>query len=318
MARPGITYQEVVSACDQIIANGENPTIQRIRDLLGTGSPNTVLRHLNAWREASPVIERKAPELPPDLQSAIIKEITRQTAESRSEIEKQLTQSQSESKELFILGEALEADIDRLQSENQSLSDEVQRLSALAEERKQEIDKLTQDLKQERNASEDARLKLAQELNKTELLIERVNTTESDFITLKNDLKLSETSKIQAEKDLAVITAKYQAEMDKVKKSESALQLKEKDILKYKTETTLLLKTKEETFHQEMSTKSSQLEEKMESLLKDHRVREDKLNDKIKVLMTELLSSQTIAAEVKGRLLEIDNKNQVPPAKRVV
>jgi len=310
MARPGITYREVAVACDQIVAASEKPTIKRVTEVLGTGSPNTVLRHLNTWRDAAPVAVRKAPELPIELQTAIIKEITRQTAESRDEIEKQLTQSQSEAQELSIVGEALEDHIDRVQSENQGLSNEVQQLSALAEERKQEIAKLTLDLKQERNASEGARLKLAQELNKTDLLNDKANGLINELKALKSDLKLSDASKIEAEKDLAVLAAKYQAEVDKVKKSQDDLQFKETEFLKEKKAAVLLLKTTEDALHQQINTTSSQVEKKIESLLAEHRTREDELNTKNKALMTDLLSSQTIAAEMKGRLLEIDTKNE--------
>jgi len=309
MARPGITYREVAVACDQIVEASEKPTIKRVTEVLGTGSPNTVLRHLNTWRDAAPVAVRKAPELPIELQTAIIKEITRQTAESRDEIEKQLTQSQSEAQELSIVGEALEDHIDRVQSENQDLSNEVQKLSALAEERKQEIAKLTIDLKQERDASEEARLKLAQELNKTDLLVKQTNSLESDVIDLKNDLKKSEDIKHQLDKNLAVVEAKIQAEQEKIKSVEDQLKQKETDFSKEKLTHANLLKTKEAYFHQEAENKVKPLEEKITDILSVSQKREDELNKKIQDLLLELTSYQTVAAQMEGRLLEIDTKN---------
>ena len=81
MARPGITYDEVIAAIDAILAAGEEPTIQRIREHLGTGSPNTIHRHLIAWRQSRPVEQRRAPELPAELQAALVKEI--ETASGR-------------------------------------------------------------------------------------------------------------------------------------------------------------------------------------------------------------------------------------------
>ncbi|GAW87147.1 hypothetical protein bplSymb_SCF05902P013 [Bathymodiolus platifrons methanotrophic gill symbiont] len=122
----------------------------------------------------------------------------------------------------------------RLQSENQ----------ALADERKQEIDKLTQNLKQERNASEDARLKLTQKLNKTELLIQRTNSLESGVIELKNDLKQSDDIKNQTGKELAVVEAKFQAEKEKSGGLEDQLNQKETDFAQEKVSFTDLLKTK--------------------------------------------------------------------------
>lgn len=313
MARPGITYQEVASACDQIIALNETPTINRVRDVLGTGSPNTILRHLNSWRDAAPVIERKAPELPIELQVSIVKEIERQSAESRVEVEKNFIQSQEEAKELSLTGEALESEVDRLQEENTLFSDESKKFFALAEDRKKEIAKLVIDLKNERDASESARLKLAQELNKTDSLNIKANDLLSDVSTLKSDLKRSDELKIQAEKDLAVMDAQYQSEIDKVTKAEIDLKNKDNALLKERTEAALVLTKKEDELNKEIETKSSHLEQKLSDLLKSSKASENELNNKIQSIMTKLLESQTNASVMQGRLTEIDKLTK--PAK---
>ena len=51
MAR-GITETDVHTAADELVAAGERPTVERIRAHLGTGSPNTVTRHLDTWWQA--------------------------------------------------------------------------------------------------------------------------------------------------------------------------------------------------------------------------------------------------------------------------
>lgn len=48
MAR-GITEQDVHVAADELVMARERPTVERIRAHLGTGSPNTVTRHLETW-----------------------------------------------------------------------------------------------------------------------------------------------------------------------------------------------------------------------------------------------------------------------------
>lgn len=48
MAR-GITEADVLEAADALLTRGERPTIERVRQELGRGSPNTVNRHLDAW-----------------------------------------------------------------------------------------------------------------------------------------------------------------------------------------------------------------------------------------------------------------------------
>ena len=49
MAR-GITQDQVNTAADAVLGAGENPTMEKVRATLGTGSPNTVTRMLDTWR----------------------------------------------------------------------------------------------------------------------------------------------------------------------------------------------------------------------------------------------------------------------------
>lgn len=46
----GITQAQVNAAADAILGAGKNPTVERVRAELGTGSPNTVTRMLGVWR----------------------------------------------------------------------------------------------------------------------------------------------------------------------------------------------------------------------------------------------------------------------------
>jgi DNA repair exonuclease SbcCD ATPase subunit len=46
----GITQDQVNAAADALIGSGENPTVEKVRAALGTGSPNTVTRMLEVWR----------------------------------------------------------------------------------------------------------------------------------------------------------------------------------------------------------------------------------------------------------------------------
>tara|TARA_R110000868_G_C10815305_1_gene758179 strand:+ start:33 stop:1109 length:1077 start_codon:yes stop_codon:yes gene_type:complete len=50
MARLGITYQDIANAAEEISAQGNNPTIENIRAITGTGSNSTIAPHLKAWK----------------------------------------------------------------------------------------------------------------------------------------------------------------------------------------------------------------------------------------------------------------------------
>jgi hypothetical protein len=49
MARTGVTFADVSSAADQLVAAGERPSTERVRLALGRGSPNTIAPLLERW-----------------------------------------------------------------------------------------------------------------------------------------------------------------------------------------------------------------------------------------------------------------------------
>lgn len=213
MARPGITYDEVVSAIDTLIANGEDPTINRIREELGTGSPNTIHRHLVAWRSSQPVAQRKAPELPPELQAAIVREFERQSADARSEVEKALVATQKEAATLSKSGEELEEANAALEDENADLSAHKGRLQALADERQEEIKNLNGKLDAERKSLEEAHIEIARGRNKIESLELSASELKDRIKVLADELKVAEKGRIDAEKAAAVSEAKLESEV---------------------------------------------------------------------------------------------------------
>ncbi|GHE19545.1 DNA-binding protein [Halomonas urumqiensis] len=50
MARSGVQYEDVQRAIDDLLARGETPSVQKIREVLGTGSFTTISDHLREWR----------------------------------------------------------------------------------------------------------------------------------------------------------------------------------------------------------------------------------------------------------------------------
>ena len=111
MARTGISYAQVAAAADSLTGTGQTATINKIRDALGSGSPNTIHRHLTAWRAARPQTKAATFELPADLAASFAKELAKAAAMARAEIEQELILTQDETQELSTLGESLEAQI---------------------------------------------------------------------------------------------------------------------------------------------------------------------------------------------------------------
>ncbi|WP_192037026.1 DNA-binding protein [Halomonas sp. YLGW01] len=86
MARSGVQYEDVQRAVHTLMSRGDAPSVQRIREVLGTGSFTTISEHLRQWR-----IEREenrdqppSQELPETLQTLTL-ELWRQAQETANE-----------------------------------------------------------------------------------------------------------------------------------------------------------------------------------------------------------------------------------------
>ena len=51
MARPGISYEDILEAIAKLKAEGTIPSINNVRDTVGRGSPTTISKFLKQWRE---------------------------------------------------------------------------------------------------------------------------------------------------------------------------------------------------------------------------------------------------------------------------
>lgn len=69
MSRTGIDYDSVKQAAIKLLSQGAAPSVQRVRELLGTGSNTTIAEHLKLWREehAKKTIHHLPATLPKEL-----------------------------------------------------------------------------------------------------------------------------------------------------------------------------------------------------------------------------------------------------------
>ena len=304
MARTGITYDEVAAAADGLVSNGEQPTINAIRAALGTGSPNTIHRHLTAWKQAaSPTEQRKAPELPAELQASIVREIERQAAGARAEIEHKFLEAQSTANDLAAIGEELENKNAELEESSQSLSNHVQKLTALSEERLSELNKTEIELKSERDNSEKTRLQLAQSLNKNE-------TLESQILLLNNkvnelQIKTEEVTKdkIKSEQQAAVLEAKLESEKSISNDLKSRLAITETELKELRTETKAELQKTNQVLIKALND-AAELEKQLELAQRDNvsvMTENNNLENKIELLNADILDLNKKLAEFTAK-----------------
>lgn len=108
----GVTQEQVSDAAEALLRQGERPTIEKVRAHLGTGSPNTLMRLLDAWWKALgerlDAIDQKvslpdAPDSVTDLASKLwfkaLEEAARLQEQALEEQREQLRQGQAQLQE---------------------------------------------------------------------------------------------------------------------------------------------------------------------------------------------------------------------------
>lgn len=60
MARPGVTYQDILAAANELKGQGRSITIENVRAVLGTGSLGTINNHLRKWKETQNTTQKIA------------------------------------------------------------------------------------------------------------------------------------------------------------------------------------------------------------------------------------------------------------------
>ncbi|MGO4401164.1 DNA-binding protein [Achromobacter sp. PAB15] len=170
----GITENDVWTAADALLLEGARPTIERVRQKIGRGSPNTVSPHLETWFRAlgarikDPGAFAAAPAIPDPITQAATHFWEAALAEARAE---QADSYRQRWEELAEEGERLAGQAEQLQQRELQLANREQDLQeslrlataqlAATEDRLQAAEQLLrqrdEQLKQSRLQLEDAR-----------------------------------------------------------------------------------------------------------------------------------------------------------------
>jgi cell division protein FtsB len=157
MARQGVTFDEVMTAAISLQDDGKRVSIEAVRDLLGTGSPNTIYKHLSVWRasHAKPAEAPKA-DIPESIVAGLGSWVQQFAEEASAGIRDALAQSESDKEALLEAGEQLEAERDELLAQVASVTTARDQAQATATERGDAIERLTAELRNARQVATDA------------------------------------------------------------------------------------------------------------------------------------------------------------------
>ena len=229
MARIGVTFEQVSAVADALIGEGKQATIRAVRERLGDrGSPNTIQKHLSAWRDARPMAAAAALELPQTLAAAIAAEIGRAAAQARAEIEGRLVEVQTEAADLAMTGESLEDERDSLIAQMAVLTTERDTLAGKAAQQAADLVELTGRVEREQQAAEAARVELATARLRAEGLTERHAAQGKEVEQLRAAVEDERKGRIAAEQAAAVLAARLEASAELVVRAETRAELAER------------------------------------------------------------------------------------------
>lgn len=222
MAREGITFEQVEQAADTLLGEDKQPTIRAVRELLGSGSPNTIHKHLQTWQAARPTPQAITRELPAKIIDAINIEIEQATASARAEIEGKLVDAQIAANELAMAGESLEARQEELLEQIGTLTTDRDQCKATAEERAAEIERQATEraeeikrqateIARERQAAEAARVELAKTQLKIESQEEKLKEQTAELKKVRAAFETERKQCQKAEQTTAVVNTKLEA-----------------------------------------------------------------------------------------------------------
>ena len=313
MARTGITYNEVTAAIDKIIANGEGVTIMGIREVLGTGSPNTIHRHLKAWQSAQPPAKVRVVELPPALADALTQELARQVSEARSEIKDELQRALDDADYLSSDGEKRESDIEDLREQLAIKDNEIGNLKADFDRVTDSLARTQNDLSAERALVNEMRDELALVKNRVMTLTDQVTDLKSELATTKADAKSAHYAQVKAEKAAAVSAAQLEAEKAKNSDLVSRLSTADTELTKlrdkYDSKIAECLKDKEDLAYCErhIGELNQEINEHIAAFKNSDRIANE-LKAEIKHHLGELDIAQSEIEELKKALAATESK----------
>jgi len=224
MAREGVSFEQVSAAADSLVGAGKQTTIRAVREALGgTGSPNTIHRHLAAWSIARPKIAAVAPALPASIVAEITREIERSTSAARAEIEQRLVHAQSEAADLAAAGESLETEREALAEQVTALTTKFDQAQATAAAHAAEIERQAREIERERKVAGEAQVQLAEARLKTESQAAQIVDLRAEIERLKAELATCDRARQDAEQRAAVVASELKGSQRQLDAAETRL-----------------------------------------------------------------------------------------------
>lgn len=208
MARSGISKQQIFEAAEKLHGAGEAVSHRTIRNILGSGSPNNIHKHLNEWKLAKGVVAPAKRPLSSSIIAAINAEVDRVSAELKRDLEFQIQEEQQSANLISQHADALEVEINELHGEISLLASARDRLEGRTTEQATEIERLRTLLDDERALNVQAQRDIAVlNAEKTSLHQQLADAVERE-LKVANKLAVIEQRELSLVAELAAVSGK--------------------------------------------------------------------------------------------------------------
>lgn len=206
MKTPLVSYESVSKAYRDILSRGNRPSVRKVMDYLGGGSPNDIALYLKQLKSMPE--NRTVPGIILDSRIAqlIEDQARRAAADACAELEIQLTDIQADADELAKAGQQAELLIAELQRQLEDSNKLTQLLQGRTDQLMADKEKAEQQLLNEGRERE----KLMLELSRAEVRLESLKTLEMEMKSLESKYQGEHEARINAEISRAALEAKLE------------------------------------------------------------------------------------------------------------
>lgn len=235
-----VTYENVAATAQALSDDGKRPSVRAVMAAMGGGSPNSVLVHLNNWKAGRAVVAVAEVQVDPRIAQIVAEQISKATAEARSEIEQRLSETEADAAVIAEAGRLAELELDQVQQQVAALQSQVQQLSGTIEQLKADAETVKTDAAKqianeqlrardavtkaeaesvrERSERESAQMELA----KAGLRLESLPKLEAEIVRLQSALEAERTGRSSAEAGKAAAEAQANGLADRLTDAQAA------------------------------------------------------------------------------------------------
>jgi chromosome segregation ATPase len=211
MARQGISKEQVYTAAAELREEGTAPTVQAVRERIGSGSFSTINTHLAEWKaENAAQAVADIPAMPEKVQDAFTRIWATAARSAQEDVETQR--------------EALEAMRREMDKERASMAEEIERLEKALEETATRAAQFEADLRTQREAAEEKAGQVTALTIENTRLEEQVKAAQARTHATENTLKTANNERDRDRADHAQDRQRWEKEIEQGRQLQQRMQ----------------------------------------------------------------------------------------------